>query len=595
MIEAPPETGAFLLPGMSMPPAPPPAAAPDRGQPAEPRTGAWGLAAIVALGLVAYSNALGGDWVFDDLRQIRDNPLVRDLGNYLSSWTGYRALPNRYVGYLTFALNYRLGGTSVTGYHLVNVLVHVANALLVHALVVLTFRTPRLEGSALRRSSGAIAFAAAALFVAHPLQTQAVSYVVQRLTSLATTFYLATVVLHVASRLDEAPRPRWRRAAMAAATFATAALAMKTKEIAFTLPIAVALYELSFLEGAARRRLRSLAPVLATLPIIPLSMLLAQGAGSAHVLSRVAAATRVDTPLPRLEYLTTQLVVVVKYLALLAFPAGQNVDHHVAVHRSLAEPAVAASLAVLVALAATGAILWRRAAPGRVPAAIDPAARLVAFGIAWFFVALLVESSLIPISDLMNEHRAYLPSVGIFVAAPTGLAALLRRIPRASPGRITLVAGALVAVVLSIATLLRNQVWASELTLWSDAALKSPRKPRPLVNLGSALALAGRPDLGVGPLRRAVELDPAAAYPRAQLAAALLALGRAGEAEPELRAVLRLAPDDPEAAYNLASLLWARGVRDEARTWFRRFLEVAPPAYAGARRIAAARLDPANP
>ncbi len=573
--------------------SPPPTSAPPKSIPAgrERVRDALAVAAVVALGLFSYSNALGGAFVFDDVRQIRDNPIIRDLGSFLPG--RYAGLPNRYVAYLTFALNYRLGGLATAGYHLVNVVIHVANALLVYALVRLTFRTPRLKASALARSSRAIAAVAAALFVAHPLQTQAVSYVAQRLTSLATTFYVGTVVLYAALRLgDGALRSRWRAVAGGVAVVATALLAMKTKEIAFTLPLAVVLYEVSFLEGAVRSRLLRLAPVLATLPVIPLATLGARAAGDPGVLARVAASTRVDTSLPRLEYLTTQLVVVVRYLGLLVFPAGQNLDHDVPVYRSILEPRVAASLALLAALAALAVFLYRRTSKPGAPGALDPAARVVAFGVAWFFLALAVESSVIPISDLMVEHRVYLPSVGLFVAAATALAAAARRIPRIDAARATVLAGTLAAVVLSVATLARNEVWADDLSLWSDAALKSPRKPRPFVNLGTALALSGRRELGARVLRQAVALDPSSAYARAQLAAALLTLGRTAEAEPELREVLRLAPRDPEGLYNLATLLWTTARREEARDLFARFLAVAPPAFADARRVAAARTAP---
>jgi len=582
-----------MLPA-SPPPPPAPPAAPDSAPDSAPHERlreVLAIAAVAVLGLLSYANALGGAFVFDDVRQIRDNPLIRDLGNFLPG--RYAGLPNRYVAYLTFALNYRFGGLATAGYHLVNVVIHVANALLVYALVRLTFRTPRLQASALARSSRAIAAVAAALFVAHPLQTQAVAYVAQRLTSLATTFYLATVVLYAAWRLGEgAGRSRWRAVGGGTAVIATALLAMKTKEIACTLPFAIVLYELSFLDGSRRSRLARLAPVLATLPVIPLATLGARAAGDSGVFARVAASTRVDTSLPRLDYLTTQLVVVVKYLGLLAFPAGQNLDHDIPVYRSILDPRVAASLALLAALAALAVFLYRRTSKPGAPGALDPAARAVAFGVVWFFLALVVESSVVPISDLMYEHRVYLPSVGVFVAAATALAAAARRIPGVEASRATVLAGALVALVLSVATLSRNEVWADDLSLWSDAALKSPRKARPFVNLGTALALSGRRDLGVRALRQAVALDPASAYARAQLAAALLTLGRTVEAEPELREVLRLVPRDPEALYNLATLLWTTDRREEARGLFARFLEVAPPAYSSARRVAAARAAP---
>lgn len=576
-----------------LPPAPlPPPSTRSQDTLRERLRSALPLAGLALLGLAAYSNALGGAFVFDDVRQVRDNPLVRDLASFLPG--RYTGLPNRWVGYLSFALNHRVGGAATFGYHLVNVAIHLVNALLVHALVRQAFRTPRLRGSALAASSGAIAFVAAALFVAHPLQTEAVTYVVQRLTSLATTFYLATVLLYGAWRLRDATSPgAWRRVGGGAAVVVTALLAARTKEIAFTLPVAVVLYELSFFEGAARARLARLAPVLATLPVIPLTTLVSRSASGSGLTARLAESTRADSALPRLEYLTTQIVVVVEYLRLLLLPTGQNLDHDVAIRRSLLEPRVAASLLILAGLAALAALLYRRTARAGAPGALDPGARLVGFGIAWFFLALVVESSVIPIADLMYEHRVYLPSVGILVAAATVLAAVARRAAGVAGPRATALVGAALALALASATLARNAVWQNDLSLWSDAALKSPRKPRPFVNLGTALTLAGERELGVRALRQALRLDPASTYARAQLAAGLVALGREGEAEVELRQVLRADPRDAEALFNLAQILWRSGRRDEARPLFARFVEVAPVAYADARRVAAARAEPA--
>ena len=572
---------------------PAPLPPPDPPSTAWRRHGAY-LAGVAALGLFAYSSSLGGAFVYDDVRQIRDNPLVREPGALLTA-EGYRAAATRWVGYLSFAFNRRLGGLDPRGFHALNLAIHLANAALVYALVVLTFRTPRLRGSALAGWSRAIGFAAAALFVAHPLQTQAVTYVVQRLTSLAATFFLLAVVLYAAWRLRaEAGAVRGAaRVALPGAVVTSALLAMSTKEIAFTLPLAVAWWDLAFLEGTPRSRLARLAPVLATLPAVPLAWLWLRTRGG-ELADRVADATRVQSSVPRLDYLATQAGVVLRYLGLLLLPVGQNVDPDVPIQRALLAPGVLVPAAILAALAGAAAALWARTRPGaRRP--VDPAARLVAFGVAWFFTTVAVESSVIPIADVMNEHRAYLPSVGIFVAAAAGAAHLVQRLPRLGGQRTVALAGLATALVLAVATRWRNEAWASDVSLWDDAASKSPAKLRPFVNLGTALSVAGHPELGVRPLRRAVDLDPASAYARAQLAACLLSLGRVAEAEPHLREAIRLAPDDAEATFNLATLLWRTARRDEARSWFARFLEIAPPAYAAARRVAAARANPPAP
>src|SRR5512138_195067 len=135
-------------------------------EPAPERSGGWVAWAaplvVVAVGLAAYANALGGPFVFDDVQQVRDNPLVRDLGAFLRH--GYGSMPARFVAYLTFALDHRLGGGSPTVFHAFNVAVHLATALLVYALVALVFRTPRVSRSAVAPAWRSIALLAATLF-----------------------------------------------------------------------------------------------------------------------------------------------------------------------------------------------------------------------------------------------------------------------------------------------------------------------------------------------------------------------------------------------------------------------------------------------
>jgi len=547
-------------------------------------------AGVLLLGLFAYSNSLRGAFVFDDVRQIRDNPAIRDLGAFLAP-AGYRTVPNRFVAYVTFALNHRLGGLDVVGYHATNLAIHLAAALLLYALLVTAFRAPRLAGSALAGSSRAVGFAGAAVFVTHPLQSQAVSYVVQRLTSLAALLYLAALLLYLRFRLDQqagAPE-RWSRRLAYGLALLAALLAVRTKEIAFTLPAAALLLEAALFGGPWRRRVPALLPFAALSLLIP-ATLLSLGKPAGELLSDVSRVTRVQADaVSRFDYLCTEAAVVATYLRLLAWPAGLNIDHDYPTYRSPLDPPVTRALALHAGLLLLAAWLWRGSAPdARRP--LDPAARLASAGILFFFLALLVESSVVPIVDVIFEHRVYLPSAGFWSAVAVGAALLLRRVAPARWPRL-LAGGALgLALVLAGATLWRNKAWRSDVALWSDAAAKSPGKMRPQLNLGTALLESGRAPAALSHLRDAVRLDPSSAYARAQLGAALLTVGQVAEGEAELREVLRLAPDDPEALFNLATLLARTGRAGEARSHFARFLEVAPPGYAAARRVAEQRL-----
>jgi tetratricopeptide (TPR) repeat protein len=291
----------------------------------------------------------------------------------------------------------------------------------------------------------------------------------------------------------------------------------------------------------------------------------------------------------RVDYLKTQAVVVCEYLRLLAWPSGQNLDHDFPVFTSVLEPRVLGSLAILLTLGATALWLALRAAPRPGRPSLDPAFRVVAFGIGWFFLALAVESSLIPIVDVIYEHRAYLPSVGMYAAASTLLGLLFLKIAPESAGRVTVLTGLALALLLGSLTLQRNAVWTNALTLWSDSAEKSPGKARPHLLLGEALEAARRYGEAERELRRAIEIDPEFPPGRTSLATFLQKSGNTQDAEAEYRVVLRLDPDQYPAIFNLAELLWSSGRRDEAAALYQRFLELAPASSGSGRDIAKAR------
>ena len=521
---------------------------------------------ILLLGLLAYSSSLQGEFVFDDIEQLVLNPTIRDLGAFLGP-AGYRAQPHRYMAYLSFALNHRLGGYEPIGWHVVNLAIHLANALLVWQLVRLAFRSPRLRGSALASSADAIAFASGALFVAHPLATQAVSYVVQRITSLATLFYLLAVVLYLAWRL----RPPGRgRIFLYAGVLACSLLAFRTKEIAFTLPVAIALVEWAFLEGGARRWLPVL-PVAALALVIPLT-LVDLGRPTGDLLASADTGTRVQTVTSRADYLRTEAVVVVRYLGLLVVPVGQVLDHDVAIRTSWLAPDVAASTLLLLALAALATWLAWRSRPGGTRPPLDPAVRLVALGIAWFFVALSVESSVIPIADVMNEHRMYLPSAGLLPAAATAAALLFLRVAPLHVARDTALAGAIAGAVLGVVTWNRNLVWQTEISLWNDVAEKSPRHWRALKNLSTNYFKKGRIPEAIAALRKHVEIFPDEPVSHMQLGVGLYVARQPIEAEMELRKAVDLGPNEPDMLFNLAFFLIEMGRRPEARPYLERLI-----------------------
>jgi tetratricopeptide (TPR) repeat protein len=517
---------------------------------------------VVILGVLCYSNTFQVPFVLDDPQQIGENPVIHDLANFFTNSSGHEYLPNRFIGNLTFALNYHFGGLNVVGYHVVNLVIHLANALLVYALVRLTLRTPFLAplSSPLPPHSSLVPLLASLLFVCHPIQTQAVTYIVQRLTSLATLFYLAALVLHVSwrlARVDGAPVISRRVPPSWLLSLLMAVLAMKTKEIAFTLPLVVLLYEFSFFGRPGRRLLLSLAPLLLTICIIPLGMIsLQQTAG--EILSEVSSATRDAEHLSRAEYLFTQFSVIVTYLRLLVLPINQNLDYDYPISHSLLEPQTLLSLLLLLTILGFATWLWRASNLSRSPDYLHSSlftlhsSRLIAFGIFWFFITLAVESSVIPIRDVIFEHRVYLPSVGFFIAVAGLSFAALSKWPTTRRAALSIVA--LIILLFSGATYARNRIWQDWFTLWNDVKKKSPAKTRPYHILGMQYANRGDTARAINEFSLALRLNPRDADAWFNLGQAYTMVGRYHDAALQYENVLRLNPRDEEVQQLLRDL-----------------------------------------
>jgi len=581
---------------------------------------------VLLAGIVVYTSTFHVPFVFDDEDAIITNHFIKNLDNFYANSSGYKIdNPNRIVADLTLALNYHFGEFDLTGYHLVNLIIHLSSALLVFVLLRLTFLTPyfqrAVKGSVSgRRNSAAessafslqpsvfIPLFAALLFVIHPIQTQAVTYIVQRVTSLVTMFYLLSVVLYVKARLSlensggrrgesegktqAADIARWVKPGLllAGAVFA-AVLAMKTKEISFTLPLAIVLYEVFFFRGAWKRRLLYLLPLLATLPIIPMTVMDFGGpAGDSvsdikesvdEIFSDSGKQLRANTTMPRSVYLFTQFRVIVTYLRLLVLPVNQNLDYDYAVSTSFFTGQVLLSFLLLTAIFALAVYLfWRTRSsslhiPGldsgltaqSQPILSTACLRLVSFGIFWFFLTLAVESSFIPIKDVIMEHRLYLPSFGAAAAFAATFYLMAGKLARPVSAKFLVLGATLLVLVLGFATYQRNHVWGDAVRLWQDAAAKSPNKARPTHNLGIELDYVGMRAEAIKALTRAIEIDPYYFQSYYNLADLYLISDQPDRAVPLLQVYILLKPELPKGYVALGAALMRGGQFREAATF----------------------------
>jgi tetratricopeptide (TPR) repeat protein len=421
-----------------------------------------GLAVIFLLGVVIYSNSFNCSFHFDDLRHIVYNNAIHDIRD-VSAWWGYN--PSRPVSIFSFVLNYHFFNLDVRYWHLVNLLIHLANALLVRWFTLLILSSPAMQGKPVVKHKELIALVTALLFVSHPLATQSVTYIVQRMTSLAALFYLLSLSLYMKGRLEGKLSPRV--IFLFFGSVAAAILAILSKENAWTLPLAVVLVEVFFFRQqrfSFNFRDYRVYVILASGLVIAAVALVKFPYG---IFEPIGPATGRLVTITPLNYLFTQFSVIVRYIQLLFLPVNLHLEYDFPVSDSFFNPATLFSFLLLLSLLILAVYLYKKE-------------RIISFGIAWFFLTLSVESGIIPIQDVIVEHRTYLPSVGFFLIVSIGIYSLLWNKYKF----MAVAVWVLLIAVWSSMTCQRNPVWKDDLSLLNDNIEKAPDFARPYSNRG---------------------------------------------------------------------------------------------------------------
>jgi tetratricopeptide (TPR) repeat protein len=500
---------------------------------------------IVVAGLAVYANAIGAAFVFDDVPQIieRSDELSGDFRRLLRG-------DRRPATAATLAANHALGGLDPRGYHAVNVLLHLAAACVLFGL--LRRIIPPERGGMM------IGFAAALLWVVHPLQTEAVTYVIQRAEVMAAMAMLVVLYAVLRAARDRRPAAWWAVAIVACA------LGMASKPTMVVAPVIAVLFDGLVVSASWREAWRRRGALHAALACTWL-VLVATGTfaavfGSPGDAGPPAVGFGVAQVTP-MEYLATQPEVIAHYLSLAAWPQALCIDYGWAVATTARDVVVpAALLAVAAVLAVVG--VWRR--------------RPLAFVAAAFFIWLAPTSSFVPIRDLAAEHRMYLPLAAIAVLAVIAFRWCAPRL--VGPTRAAVV-GAVVLIAATTAlgarTVIRNHDYRTPLALWTATVEQVPAHRRARLNLGVALHEAGRVDEALEILAEVVAEHPNDVIAQLNYGSALAEAGRVEEA---LRYLEVAAPQlrRPDALLQLADTLRRAGRPEAAVEIFERVIERAP-------------------
>jgi Tfp pilus assembly protein PilF len=519
-----------------------------------------------------YSSSIKGPFVFDDVVNIQDNPQIRltelTLNGIVNA--GFESpCSNRPAANISFALNYYFNRYDTEGYHFINILMHILTGIILFYLIKVTLELLsaqnlkfRFETNILSDHSNAatcnstnliistspdsfnpasnellfISFFTAFIWLVHPVQTQTVSYIVQRMNGMAAMFYILSLLSYVKARLSNS---KGKKTALFLACILSGMLSLGSKEIAATLPFFIFLYEWYFFQDVNLNWLkRNSIYFLCLLCIIGFAALFFLGG---HPIKSILS-TYNHRDFTLWQRVLTEFRVVIYYIGLILFPYPMrlNLLHDFPISHSFVNPIT--TLLSFIAIS------------GLIVTAIGSAKkeRLLSFCILWFLGNLVIESSVIG-AEIIFEHRLYLPSMFFILV----FVSLIYRF-----GSSKWIGGILLCtmvILFSVWTYQRNIVWSDDVRLWKDCVVKSPHQPRQHYNLGVVLARNGNLDKAIEQYRAALNVKPDYAEAYYNLGNALVRKGDAEDAIDNYRKALQFNPDFFKSYYNIAKILYGQG------------------------------------
>jgi protein O-mannosyl-transferase len=506
--------------------------------------------------LIIYSNSVENPFLFDDFHVIFRNPSIKNANNYsnfFSNPTLESGLLKESVSYrpllmVTFALNYSFGAMNPFGYHLLNIFIHMGCAIFVYFIILFMLRLSNSGKESDFSKDSLIAFFGALLFAVHPVQTESVTLITGRSSSLMALFFLGSFCTY----LGYVNTRKFSFLLLSSAGYCCALLA---KEVAITLVVLLSIFMIFFPLGRSwRERLYTLAPYI-FLTIV-------------YVLIRIHfwGVSSFSSPFPRTLYenLLTQTRAWVFYLKTLILPINLSVVYDFPISHSILEGQVLISILILSSLFL---IFWK----------ISQSYRIIGFFALWFAITISPTNSLISQSDVVTDRWLYLSSVGyaVILAVLAGLLFKIRIKGKSLTSKIIFFfLCALVVELYGYGTALRNFTWANEWMLWEDAALKSPNRPGPHNGLGLAFANVGRFDEAIEELKRAIEISPYYGGPYLNLGVVYYRLGRYEEAIQAYQKAISLDTNLAMDGHNNLGVLYTKqGETEKAITEFQKSIE----------------------
>lgn len=500
---------------------------------------------ILLTGLACYVHVLPGEFISDDFRFIAHNPVITQL-RYHDLWSSFNA---RFLVGLTFMLNYHLHGLTPHGYHLFSLFFHMVNAALIFVFCRETVRLVNLRRPDAPLSPCKIAWLAMGIFLCHPVQTQAVSFIAQRGTVMVTAWYLLAHILYMKGRSEKCPF--WL-----ATVFVPLLLGFITKEIIITAGATLVLCEWLIVRPVLAEK-RGAMPWLSAYMLAALifPVIFFQSKSSATINFQHLMGINMF----EWKVLLTEVNVLVTYLRLFVAPVGLRADYYYPITHSILEPRF------LMAVGVLGVLIWTAVANRR-------KRPLIAYGLGWFFITKSVEFVGVSfgLRNLIYENWLYLSMAGLCLSAGYVWSMLIRR------EMMFRVTAAVLVIVPGLAAHTRNYVWINEIDHYTDLVAKEPRFPSAYLGLSDAYLRQGMRREGVQALEEAIRLKPDFAHALNNLARFRWEAGLLDEAVALNERALKADPALVPAYYNQAYMAFELGENERSAAAYRRYLEFHP-------------------
>jgi protein O-mannosyl-transferase len=500
----------------------------------------FSIVVIVITIFIAYSNSFNCSFQLDDNHLILNNQDITELSHHLKFKNYLPPGLTRNLTTLTFAINYALGEYDVAGYHFFNFVIHTLNSLLVFGIIFLLLGIQETN----REKKLLIALFASLIFALHPVQTISVTYIAQRLASLAVLCYLATLFLFILARVNTYANNNkwliWFYYVMAILFFLAG---LHTKEIIATVPIASILIELLFFRSIIKDSKKIL--IALSIPLIVFC---------ATYLTYYHGLPTQDYSVDRITYIATELNVLVKYLTIFIWPFNLQVYYNSQI-ASFSELKTILSAAFLFLLITVGIFFFRKE-------------KIISFSILWFFITQMIESSVIPLQYEIFEYRVY-PSMlgyGLFVSYLSFK--LVKR------NRYTLIPITLYIIILMIGTYNRNKVWKTEESLWLDNSEKAPKNAEVWNALGVSYNKNGKYPEAINAFNKAIELTPKFSKAYVHRGVSFQALRNYGQALNDVDKAIALNSNYAMAYNNKGSILQNMHFNDHAIECFEKAVKI---------------------